>query len=202
MQDLADDMLAVMDAAQVQRACVVGVSLGGMTGLTFALKYPARVSGLMACNCRAQMDEGLKAGWEQRLDTVREKGVTALIEPTIERWFSPEFRNAERAMMGEVRAMIARTSDVGYTACVRAIQALNLHNELQRITMPVLYVAGAQDGAAPAAVMQAMASKTPGSRCEVIDPCGHITPMQRPEVFGALILQFCAAAIAAQGANT
>jgi 3-oxoadipate enol-lactonase len=202
LQDLAGDMLAVMDATQVSRACVVGVSLGGMTGLTLALQHPARVFGLMACNCRDQMDEGLNAGWAQRLDAVREKGVAALVEPTIERWFSPEFRSAEPTLMGEVRAMIARTSDVGYAACVHAIQALKMHDELPRITIPVLYVAGAQDGAAPATVMQGMASNTPGSRCEVIDPCGHITPMQRPEVFGPLILQFCAATIAAQGANT
>ena len=67
-----------------------------------------------------------------------------------------------------------------------------MHEQLHRLHMPVLYLAGAQDGGAPVSEMQAMAQEVQGSRCEVLDPCGHISPMQRPQDFVRLLSAFAA----------
>lgn len=179
LADLAADLFAVMDAAEVERCDLVGLSLGGMTGLHAALRHPERIRRLVACNCRAQVDESGFKAWEDRIAALRAGGVKLLVRPTIERWFSGAFQAAQPQMMEQVRAMIAGNSERGYEACVRAIQGLNLQAELPHIALPVLYVAGAQDLGAPAAEMQRMAELTPGSRCEVLDPCGHIASMER-----------------------
>ena len=185
--ELCDDLLAVMDAVGLDQAFVAGISLGGMTGLHCALKAPARVLGLVACNCRASIDAAGIAGWEQRLQVLRDGGIDALAEITLERWFAPEYREANPQLMERVRAMIRTTSPVGYEACVRAIQGVDLLGKIPAIAVPVLLVAGAQDGAAPPALMQGMADAIPNARLEVLDPCGHLSSVQRPADLASLI---------------
>lgn len=187
---LADDLLAVMDAAGLGKAFVAGISLGGMTGLTCALQAPDRLLGLVACNCRASIDAAGIAGWEQRLQVLRDGGIDALAAVTLERWFTAEYREANPKVMERVRAMIRATTPAGYEACVRAIEAVDLLGKLPAIRLPVLLVAGAQDGAAPPATMQGMAAAIPNAQLEVLDPCGHLSSVQRCDDLAALIDRF------------
>jgi 3-oxoadipate enol-lactonase len=187
LPDLCDDLLAVMDAAGVEKAFVAGISLGGMTGLQCALQAPERMLGLIACNCRASIDAAGISGWEQRLQVLRDEGIDALAAITLERWFAPDYREANPTTMERVRKMIRSTSPAGYEACVRAIQSIDLLGRTPEIRLPVLLVAGAQDGAAPPAAMQGMAQAIPGARLEVLDPCGHLSSVQRPADLASLI---------------
>lgn len=195
---LADDLFAVMDACGVDKAFVAGISLGGMTGQQCALTRPQRLLGLIACNCRASIDAAGVAGWEQRLDVLRTGGIDALAAITLERWFTPEYREANPQTIERVRAMIRTTTPVGYEACVRAIQALDLLDAITDIQMPVLLVAGEQDAAASPAAMQAMQKAISGARLEVLDPCGHLSSVQRPDDLAALIEEFIHEALASQ----
>jgi 3-oxoadipate enol-lactonase len=190
LEDLAGDLLAVMDAAGLQQAFVAGISLGGMTGMTCALQAPERLFGLIACNCRASIDAAGIAGWEQRLQVLRDGGIEALAVVTLERWFAPDYREANPQVMERVRGMIRRTTPIGYEACVRAIEAVDLLGRLPQVRVPTLFVAGAQDGAAPPATMQGMAGAVPGARLEVLDPCGHLSSVQRTDDLVALIESF------------
>lgn len=195
---LAEDLFAVMDACGVDKAFVAGISLGGMTGQQCALTRPQRLLGLIACNCRASIDAAGIAGWEQRLEVLRTGGIDALAAITLERWFTPEYREANPQTIERVRAMIRTTTPVGYEACVRAIQALDLLDAITDIQMPVLLVAGEQDAAASPAAMQAMQKAISGARLEVLDPCGHLSSVQRPDDLAALIEEFLHEALASQ----
>jgi len=190
LEDLAGDLLAVMDAAGQARCDMVGLSLGGMTGLHTALRHPGRIRRLVACNCRAAVDAAGFQAWEERIAALRAGGLPSLVGPTIDRWFSAAFQSAQPAMMQRVAAMIANNSPRGYEACVRAIQGLDLERELPGLRMPVLYVAGAQDIGAPAAEMERMAALTPGARYALLDPCGHIACMERSADLIALLRGF------------
>ena len=192
LSDLAADLMAVMDAAGAPRALLTGVSLGGMTGMTLALEHPERLLGLMACNCRARINAEGIAGWDQRIGLFQGQGIEALVAVTLERWFTAEVRNREAAMMARMSDIIRTTTLSGYVSCVNAIKAMAMHDHLHRIQLPVLYLAGAQDGGAPASEMQAMANEVKGSRYEVLDPCGHISPMERPADFLRLLNEFAA----------
>ena len=89
LSDLADDVIAVLDAAKIQKAFFAGISLGGMTGLTLALHHPDRLLGLMACNCRGRIDAAGIEGWNQRLEAARTGGgMHALSESSIARWIT------------------------------------------------------------------------------------------------------------------
>lgn len=190
LSDLAADLMAVMDAAQTPQALVVGVSLGGMTGMNLALNHPQRLLGLMACNCRARINAEGIAGWDQRLAMFRQQGIEPLVGATLERWFANDVRQRETALMARMSEIVRSTTLPGYESCVSAIKGMAMHDQLHRIQLPVFYLAGAQDGGAPASEMLAMAQEVKGSRCEVLDPCGHISPMERAADFVRLLKGF------------
>jgi 3-oxoadipate enol-lactonase len=192
LSDLAQDLMAVLDAAGAQKALLAGVSLGGMTGMTLALEHPERLLGLMACNCRARINAEGIAGWDQRVELFTNQGIEALVPATLERWFAADVRANDAALMQRMADIIRTTTLPGYVSCVNAIKGMAMHDRLQQIQLPVLYLAGAQDGGAPVSEMQAMAGEVKGSRCEVLDPCGHISPMQRPQDFVRLLNGFAA----------
>lgn len=181
LEDLSDDLVAVLDAAGVGRAGIVGISLGGMTAMMTALRHPSRVVSLLACHCRARVDAAQIAAWQQRVEAVRAGGIDSLVDATLERWFAGPVRKASPELMDRVRAMIRRTSVSGYTACVSAICGLDLHGKLPGIRVPTGFVAGAQDAAASPAEMQAMRDAVAGSQLTVLDPCGHLSSLERPE---------------------
>lgn len=192
LSELAQDLVAVLDAANVAKAWMAGVSLGGMTGMTLALEQPERLLGLMACNCRARINAEGIAGWDQRVQLFSQQGIDALVPATLERWFAPDIRSGDSALMQRMSEIIRATSLPGYVSCVNAIKGMAMHDHLHRINLPMLYLAGAQDGGAPVSEMQAMAAEVKGSRCVVLDPCGHISPMQRPQDFVRTLNDFIA----------
>ncbi|MEY2781863.1 MAG: hypothetical protein RL307_1567 [Pseudomonadota bacterium] len=180
LSDLALDAMAVLDAAGVEKVWWLGVSLGGMTGMQAALDHPQRLLGLMACHCRARIDQLGIDGWNQREAIAREQGMSALAEPTLSRWFTPEVQARQPQTMAAVKAMIARQTPEGYATCTHAIKTMQLWDRLGEWTLPTCFLSGAQDGAAPPAEMQLMAERVKGARFEVFDPCGHLSCIERP----------------------
>jgi len=190
LSDLANDAMAVLDAAGVAKAWWLGVSLGGMTGMQAALDHPDRLLGLMACHCRARIDQAGIDGWNQREAVARAQGMAALAEPTLSRWFTPEVQAAHPKVMAEVRAMIARQSVAGYATCTHAIKTMAPWDRLGQWQLPTCFVSGAQDGAAPPDEMKAMAQRVAGARMEVLDPCGHLSCIQRPDDLVSIFLSW------------
>ena len=191
LSDLADDVVAILDAAKIQKAFFAGISLGGMTGLTMALHHPDRLLGLMACNCRGRIDAAGIEGWNQRIEVARRGGgMQALAESSIARWFAQDYIAANPDQMKTMAAIVSKNSVDGFETCIRAIQNVRMMDDLHTIKIPVMFVAGSQDMGAPPAELQLMADKIKGSQVAVLDPCGHISAMQRPDEFVKLVQGF------------
>lgn len=179
LADLADDAVAVLDHFQIQKALMVGISLGGMTALTLALTHPTRLTGVLACNCRSGVDDAGRAAWAQRVDVISAQGMGPLVQPTIERWFPQDFRDANPSVMATVADMIQATDPKGFAACVQAITGSTLDSHLSQITVPTRFVAGDSDGAAPPDLMAAMAAQVQGARCTTLAACGHLSSINQ-----------------------
>ena len=90
---LENDVISIMDELNITTAHFVGLSMGGMTSLGLALKYPDRFDKLVCCAARADMPPPAIESWDQRMAVVEEKGTEGVVQGSIERWFSDEFRN-------------------------------------------------------------------------------------------------------------
>ena len=188
--DLIGDVLAVMDHHGAARGAFMGLSLGGMTGLGVALKHSDRIEKLVCCDARADNPEPFRKSWDDRIAVVDDKGTEGLVAVTIERWLTPEFRSAHPGEEAKLAAQIRATSPEGYRGCAAALKTLDFLKDLGRLTVPTLYVVGAEDGAAPRPAMQAMADATPGGRLAIVPDAAHIANVNNPEGFAEVLNGF------------
>jgi len=186
---LAADVAALWDALGIERSHFVGLSLGGIAGLTLALKHADRLDRLVLCDCRADAGPEFQQLWELRGRKVREGGMAAVVEDTLGLWFKPPFRQAHPDLMHTMRRMICETSVEGYLECAQAVQSLRYGEKLGKIACAPLLVVGADDGPHPA-LMRAMADRIPNARYEEIADAAHMPNIEQSDAFHDLVANF------------
>ena len=190
LADLEADTLALMDAHNIGQADYMGLSMGGMTGLGLALRVPQRFGRMVVADARADAPEAWQANWDVRIAKVQAEGLAGIVEATLQMWFTADWLAANPGAADAVRAMVVGNDSVGYCRCCAALKGLDHLRHLGSVTIPVIYVVGAQDKGAAPEVMQAMANATPNSRLEVVDPAGHVSNMNNPAGFNRAIGAF------------
>ena len=182
MDDLAGDLLALLNYCEVDKAILVGVSMGCTTVLRCAARAPSRCLGVVGCDGQWRSASGSRAMWEERFTLVRTGGMEAMAEPTVRRWFQPGFFTKEPDVVKRIKAMIAATKEEGYCGCAKALQHYDFSADYPDLSTPALFLTGAQDGDLPK-VMGEMADATPGGKLQIIDNCGHLPNIEQPETF-------------------
>ena len=187
LEVLARDVLTVMDAAEIQRAAICGVSLGGMVAMTLALLAPERVTALVPACTSAQMD---RDAWAARIEAIRHGGMAAIAEPTLARFFSEHFRGAHPEIVGSVRTGLLATSPNGYARCAAAIRDMALKDRLGAIRVPCLVIAGGADVSTPyAGHGDAIVAGIPGAQHAILD-AAHLACLEVPDRFVAALRAF------------
>jgi 3-oxoadipate enol-lactonase len=186
--DLGADAVALLDWLGIERAHVVGLSLGGMISMWLGIHAPERVDRLALCCTSARL--GPPEGWAERAALVRRKGTQVLAASVVERWLTPAHRDAHPDLVSRLRAMVAATPAEGYAGCCAAIEHMDLRGELSRVTAPTLVIAGEEDPASPPEHGELIASLVPGARLEVVEGAAHLANLERPEALTALLLGF------------
>ena len=189
VDDLAADVVAVWDALGIERSHVLGLSLGGMTGIGLALDHGHRVERLVAADCRADAPPFFVDMWTKRQQTMRESGIAAVADETLPIWFSETTRTNRPEVVEMARAMIAGTSEPGYLGASRALQRLDYKRRLPEIRCPTLFLVGAHDGPHPQE-MREMAALVPGAECVEIADTAHMSSLEQPERFNEAVLRF------------
>ncbi|WP_029352042.1 alpha/beta fold hydrolase [Bosea sp. 117] len=187
---LVGDVVALMDHFGIERADYLGLSLGGMTGLGLGLAHPDRVGRLVCADARADAPAPFVAGWDQRIAAVEANGTQAVVAGTLERWFTPATHRDRPEIVARTAAMIRGTSPVGYIGCGEALKRLDYLRRLPDLAAETLYLVGAEDLAAPAEAMRAMAEATPKARFGVLPGCAHIANMEDAAGFNARVATF------------
>ena len=186
LDDLVDDAVALLDRLDVERAHVVGLSLGGMTALRLAAREPHRVDRLAVLCTSALL--GPASAWAERAELVRAQGTAAVAEAVVDRWFTPALRAADPGLVQRMRQMVADTPAEGYAACCAAIETMDLRADLPRIAAPTLAVAGADDPATPPEHLAAVASGVPGGRLLVLPQAAHLASVEQAAAVNAALL--------------
>jgi pimeloyl-ACP methyl ester carboxylesterase len=130
--------------------------------------------------------------WDQRIEAIRRDGVEGQVQPTLERWLSAEFRARDPETTRWVADMIRGTPAAGMIGCGHAIKMLDYTEQLQRIALPTLIIAGEKDPGTPVAASEAIQARIKGSRLEVIPGCLHQAPIEAPGAFNRILADFLA----------
>jgi 3-oxoadipate enol-lactonase len=180
MADYARDLAALLDRVGVDRATIVGLSIGGLIAQELYRRRPERVAALVLCDTAAKI--GTDESWDQRIGEVERGGIEAIADSVLERWFTADFRGQRPAELAGMRAMLTRTPIGGYLAACGALKRADLRPHAGRIEAPTLCLVGDQDGSTPVALVKETAALIPGSRFEVIEGAGHLPNVERPRI--------------------
>lgn len=195
METLASDVAGVLDLLGIERAAVVGHSLGGYVAFAFYRLFAERCLGLGIVGSRPTDDAPEVAAARLELATRAEaEGMAPIAEAFVPRYFAPAFYARSPAAVGLARATIERTDARGAAAMLRGMAArVSSEDLLAEIDVPVRIVAGAEDAFVAPAILAAMAARIPRAELDVL-PCGHFPQMEAPDALSASLDRLLAAA--------
>ena len=188
MSDHVHDLVELMDHLEITDAVICGVSVGGMIAQGLATVKPQRVRGMILCDTAPQI--GPPDMWDARIAEIHHNGLEAVADAIMERWFSAGFRQREPEQVKGYRSMLARTPIPGYLGTCVAIREADYSETTPLLQMPILCVAGVEDGSTPPETVHTMASQIPGARFELLQQCGHLPSVEQPDILVNHILRF------------
>jgi len=189
MEQHADDAAALLDSLGVLQAHVVGLSMGGYAALAFAERHAARLASLILVDTRAadDGDEG-RARRSAAADRVLEVGRGVFAREMLAKLVAP---NAGRDVRARLLSMMEATPYETLVAALLGMQARPDRTQVLRgLTRPLLVVCGELDAITPPDNSRAMAAANPKSELALIPDAGHMSPMERPREFVAILADF------------
>ena len=184
---LAEDALAVLDAAGLASAAICGLSLGGMIAMRLALKAPARISSLVLVCTSAQMDAAV---WQERIDRIKQGGMGSICDIAMSRFFSSDFVHARPEVAAKIRAGFLETNPAGYAGCCAAIRDMSLLPDLSAIEIPTLVITGAKDVSTPyGSHGEKIFTAIRNAHVATLD-AAHLAPVEAPHAFSEALARF------------
>ncbi|NYT70029.1 3-oxoadipate enol-lactonase [Pusillimonas noertemannii] len=190
MAELAEDAARLLRELDCGPVVWIGLSMGGMVGQELAIRHPELVSALVVANSTSAYPEEVRAAWQQRIETVRAKGIEAIADAVMERYFHAGFRQEKPAAVAAFRKRLVTTDAEGYVGCCNAVGTVDTTGRLPQVKAPALIIAGAQDQGAPVSMSETMAQQIPGAKLVVIENASHLAVAEQPKAFEQAVAEF------------
>jgi 3-oxoadipate enol-lactonase len=186
--DLADDVAAILDHLRIDRAVIVGLSMGGYVALAFAAKYPRRLLGLALSDTHAGADSPeVRANRDKDIDLVRSAGTPAFVDRQLPRLLSAA---APEALRLEVKRLGNQQPATVAAALAALRDRPDRRHELARITCPSVVLVGTDDVMTPPAEAAGMATAIPKAVLVELPGAGHLANLEAPTPFAQAIIGF------------
>jgi 3-oxoadipate enol-lactonase len=186
VQDMAAGVLAILDDLEIERASLCGVSLGGAMAMWLAASAPDRVDRLVLCCTAARFP--YPELYRERATMVRSRGLDAVADGVLSRWFTPAFHERAPKTVARYRAMLTATPPEGYALCCEAVSDFDARDRLGSIEAPTLVLAGALDPALPPEHAHALGQGIPGASLTLVAQAAHIPNVEQPDRVTAAII--------------
>jgi 3-oxoadipate enol-lactonase len=187
VEDLGNDVVALIDGLGVASVAFCGVSLGGMVGLWVAAHHPARVTRLVAMGALSRLQPASR--YTERAAAVRAAGIEPLAAGVAARWFTERFVAEHPATIRGYAAELAGMSAEGYASCCEAVAACDLRTDIHRIDARTLIIAGAEDPFVPAASAVMFSASFRDGSVAVVADAAHLVNVEQPVIVNRLVLE-------------
>jgi 3-oxoadipate enol-lactonase len=187
---LAEDVIGLLDALDIDRVHFVGLSIGGMIGQSLALNHIHRLRSLALCDSASVIPQEAQPIWQERINRALSKGMEAQVDETLERWFTPSFLKQKPPILEIIRKQILTTPVQGYIGCAEAIRKLNYLDQLSKIKIPTLIMVGEDDPGTPVSASEAIHKRLSNSKLVILPSACHLSNIEQAEAFNATLLKF------------
>src|SRR5271165_667097 len=192
MEKHTADLARVMDDADIGRAPLIGVSIGGYVLFEFWPRHRGRVAALGLFNTKAPADSAeARAGRLQAANEVLERGTESFFESMIPRLLGKTTREARPDLVVGALRMLRKMSPAGVAQVQRGMaERPDSVDTLKTINVPTLLITGEEDILTGVNEAELMRQHISGSQMRVIPKAGHYSPWEQPEDAGGLLMQF------------
>lgn len=180
IEDLADDVVALLDSLGLANAHVLGMSMGGSTAVNLAGRYPDRVTSLVMADSTSWYGEKAPQTWSERAEGVLVKPRAEQIPFQIDRWFTDGFREAQPAQVQRVVDIFLATDSPAHAQACRALGQMDSRELLPAITARTLAFAGEEDYATPPAMSELVAAHVPDGVALTLPGLRHLSMVEQP----------------------
>jgi len=195
----ARDLMELLDHVGWRSALIAGCSMGGCVAQAFAGQYPSRVTALALIDTTAWYGEDAPKTWRERGSAGQSKGLAALVNFQITRWFGDAFRAAHPELVNAAtRVFLANDLDCYAASCIMLGDA-DLRPFLPGLRMPVAIMVGEEDYATPVASARQLHEALPGSALAVLPKARHLTPVECPDQIASYLLALTQRATSSHG---
>jgi 3-oxoadipate enol-lactonase len=194
IEQLAGDVLRLLDTLKLERIYFCGLSMGGMIGMHLGAAHASRVHKIVLCNTAAKI--GTPDVWNARITAVQAGGMKAVAGAVIDRWLTAAFRATHPGETAQVLSMLEGCDPAGYAASCCAVRDADFRQKLGGIHVPTQIIAGTHDPATPPADGRALSELIPGAKYTEL-PAAHLSNIEAREEFNREVLAF----LKSQGAH-
>ena len=170
---VASDINALLDALLIPKVhALIGVSMGGITTVAFASRYPHRLERFIACDFAITSDKASDAVWDQRVQFAKDHGMEALGVQSVERWFTAKSRDSLE--WKKAISMVAGASAEGMERSAKVLCDYDETENLRNIRVPGLYVSGAEDGMRSGLMEEFVMANAMNAEFREVEGAGHL----------------------------
>lgn len=189
IEQLADDVAALLDVLRIDRATFVGTSLGGYVAFALWRRHRERVRGLVLTDTRATADDdAMRRRREQLSELARREGSAAVADAQVASALGKSTRARRPELVAEVHGLMARASVAGIVGTIEAMLGRPDSTPLlSTIDVPTLVIGGEEDAITQPKDMRALAAAIPGAVLELLPDAGHLPSIERPAAFNAAL---------------
>ena len=184
---LGQDVIDLLDELKIDEAYFCGLSMGGLIGQWLGIHYPNRIKKLIVSNTGAKI--GNDERWNDRIETIKAKGMQAIVDDTMERWFTESFRNHNPQRVAETKAMFLRSDILGYSNCCAAIRDADFRESLSQVSVETLVITGDEDPVTNVAQAEFIAENITNARLKVLH-ARHLASTELPEEYAQVLIDF------------
>jgi 3-oxoadipate enol-lactonase len=191
LEQMSSDLFELLDSLGIAETHFVGVSMGGLIGMTAALERPERIKSLVLCDTTACYGPTVRPMWEDRLRIAETEGMApALVGRTMAVWFTESYRVAHHKEVERIAAMLRHTDPRGYAAAIRAVAFVDLTERIGAIRRPTLVVVGEKDPGTPPDMARAIHKRIAASELLVLPGSMHCAVVEDADTFLGALLDF------------
>lgn len=192
MAEMSQDVAALLDELEIERASLCGLSMGGYVALAFYRRFSLRVSALILADTRSQADTTeARHNREAQAEKILKEGMSSIIDDFLKKVLTPATLSQHTEITERVRRMVVTTKPQGAAAALRAMAMREDQTDfLQEIIAPTLIIVGSEDQLTPPVDAGMMHRKIRGSRLEIIEGASHLSNLERPAEFNRALKNF------------
>jgi pimeloyl-ACP methyl ester carboxylesterase len=192
MEAMADDVAALLDRIALRKVVLLGFSMGGYVALQFAQRHRERLRALALVDTRAEADsEEAKAGRRKTAADVRERGMQALVDALMPKLVRPATHTEKPQVVALLQRMILENPPDGAVAALAGMaRRPDMRARIAGIGLPCLVVVGEEDAITPPEAATRLAQAFSASTYELVAGAAHCAPLERPERFHEVLLEW------------